>query len=264
MDMINFPTTNQYSRTDVKKVQKRLLEMAEIATKILDCNNIPYMISYGTLLGAVRHKGFIPWDDDFDLFLFDDNYDQALRCLRKELPTDIIVHDRETDPIYWPAWSRLRDIHSRTHATQFPDDNAYRYTGINLDLYRLRQVPRALVDIQIKQMGIEFLVRKHSVGMLSDSEYQEKFDLWTREYTALVAQKPEQVDLADRVYSFLADMPLVEVGDVFPLQKYQFEGIEFWGPNNADALLSTSYGDYMQIPPYEKRRPHYDHVEFKE
>ena len=61
-----------YTQEDVKKVQKRLLEMAVVIRDILEAHQIPYFITYGTLLGAVRHKGFIPWDDDFDLYLFDE------------------------------------------------------------------------------------------------------------------------------------------------------------------------------------------------
>ena len=71
---------------DIKRVQNRLLEMAKATAAILEKNNIPYQIAFGTLLGAVRHGGFIPWDDDFDFLLFDDSYDKATEALARELP----------------------------------------------------------------------------------------------------------------------------------------------------------------------------------
>lgn len=108
-NIIEFPEKKGYSKEKLKKVQKRLLEMTKIATEILENNGIHYFIGFGSLLGAVRHKGFIPWDDDFDLFLFDEEYDMALEVLRRELPEDIVVHDQVSDRSYYAAWSKLRD-----------------------------------------------------------------------------------------------------------------------------------------------------------
>ena len=62
----------------MKQIQERLLSMAKSICGILENNEIPYMITLGTLLGAVRHGGFIPWDTDFDLHLFDESYDVKL------------------------------------------------------------------------------------------------------------------------------------------------------------------------------------------
>lgn len=264
MENLDFQTTLKYNKNDVVRVQTRLLEMGKIAAAILDRNGFQYMLAFGAMLGAVRHQGFIPWDDDLDFFLFDDEYDAALDCLRRELPKDIVVHDRKSDPIYWKEWAMLRDTHTKCHAELFPDDNAFRYTGIGIDLCRLKKTPRANVKSDLKRANIEYLVRKYDAGVMPDAFYREKFMLWAKEYTSLIDERPATIDENDLVYYFVTILPLAEIKDIFPLKKYQFEDTEFWGPNNADALLNTSYGDYMQIPPYEKRKPHYDYVEFKE
>ena len=81
---------------DIKRVQNRLLEMGKVIADILERNNIPYMITFGTLLGAVRHGGFIPWDDDFDMFLFEDSYEKAMEVLSKELPMDMFLENKDT------------------------------------------------------------------------------------------------------------------------------------------------------------------------
>lgn len=263
-EKLDFKTTETYTKEDILKLQKRLLEMAKATTSILDENGYHYMMAFGTLLGAVRHNGFIPWDDDFDMFIFADEYDAAIQCLRDNLPEDIIVHDKKTDPIYWPAWSRLRDLHSRTYTDKFPDDRFYKYTGINLDLYRLKKMKRNEVALWKKKSNIEFLVRKHEVGVLPDDQYEEQFDEWTTDYVELLQKKTAESDLNDEVYSALnRTLPNpIAAGDVFPLKKYKFEDTEFWGPNNADNVLKISFGDYMQIPPFEQRLPHCSGVEF--
>ena len=88
---------------DIKRVQDRLLEIAKRTAAILEKHDIPYQIAFGTLLGAVRHGGFIPWDDDFDFFLFDDSYEKAMEVLAQELPSDLTIpymHTRGSVSIY--------------------------------------------------------------------------------------------------------------------------------------------------------------------
>ena len=85
---------------DVGRVQSILFSMAVEIKNILERHKIPYMIAYGTLLGAVRHKGFIPWDDDFDFYLFDDTYDQAINWLRRELSGQYFVEDQISEQLY--------------------------------------------------------------------------------------------------------------------------------------------------------------------
>lgn len=262
MDDLDFPTTSVFTKNDVKKVQARLLEMAKITAKILDRNGIQYSIAYGTLLGAVRHKGFIPWDHDFDFFLFDDEYEKALEILRKELPKDILVHDRQTDPIYWPAWSKLRDLNSMVSIKKYPDEMAYRFTGVHLDLYYLKKLNRSKVDVYVKREAIEFLVRKYDAGLIQDDVYDQNFTQWSEEYVDLLKDSFKQNDNNEKVYNHLSSIKEIEINHIFPLKKYDFEDTQFFGPNNYDVILSQCYGDYMRIPEFEKRQTAYEYVEF--
>ena len=97
-------------KIELSKVQKRLLEMGKVIAGILEHNDIPYMITFGTLLGAVRHKGFIPWDDDFDLFLFDDTYEKAMVVLEKELPSDMFLENSKSEPLYFHSYAHVKHL----------------------------------------------------------------------------------------------------------------------------------------------------------
>lgn len=260
-DKMEFVTTPEYGVEDVKKVQEVLLIMADHVHHILESHNIKYFVTFGTLLGAVRHEGFVPWDDDIDLFLFEEEYDYALECLRKELPSWMIVHDKTVDPIYWPYWSRLRDLNSEARASLSPDSNNYKYRGINLDLYKLKRTKKSQAELELLKENLAFWNRKHSVGLVKDEVFQVK----TEEIRYKIANFKSTVDSTDDedVYYFVILTKIIEMNKIFPLKKYKFEGREYWGPNNAHALLTQAYGDYMKIPELEKRKTHYSKIEYK-
>ncbi len=260
IDKIEFPVKEGYPIDTIRKVQSRLLEMAKTITGILDKHGLEYFITLGTLLGAVRHKGYIPWDDDFDIMILDDIYDVALDCLRRELPNDMLVHDRKSDPIYWPAWAKIRDVNTIAIANLWPDDNRMRYLGLNVDIYRVKRVKKSQVLLYQRKEGIEFLVRKYTSGLLAKSSYESKFNEWTSEYARLLNESHSGED--EEGIAFVAFFDYQRLDTIYPLRKYVFEGHDFWGPNNYDDFLSVAYGDYMTPPPFNKRLPHYDEVIF--
>ena len=125
---------------DIKKVQNRLLYMATSIRDVLATHDIPYLLAYGNLLGAVRHKGFIPWDDDFDLFLFDDSYDEAISYLRAEMPKDLFLEDKESEPLFYHGWARVKDLKTYIEKKISLNTNAYKHQGLGIDLFRLKKM----------------------------------------------------------------------------------------------------------------------------
>jgi len=258
---LEFITTPEYDKKDVEKVQDILLRMADYVHNILEKHNIKYFITFGTLRGAVRHEGFVPWDDDIDIFLFEEEYEFAMECLRKELPSWMIVHDKSVDSIYWPYWSRIRDLNSETWAVS-GDDNSYKYRGINLDLYKLKKSKKNTVELEILKENLEFWNRKYSVGLVPENIYvQNKSQI---EQKIENYQCPKALDCEEEVYYFVILTKIIELNHIFPLKKYRFEGREYWGPNDANALLTLAYGAYMKIPELEKRIPHYSRVQYRD
>lgn len=252
-----------YTQNDVLKVQKRLLEMAIVIRDILEANDIPYFITYGTLLGAVRHKGFIPWDDDFDFYLFDESYDKAMNVLKRNLPKDMFLENWDSEPKYFHAWAHVKDMNSYTECDLFPQDGCYQHKGISVDLYRTKRIREKEENVYRLSEHLAYLNRRRQVGLIDEESYSVR----SEDIKVKLSNEKEillqQDDLGKEIYAFsVIYNDRLYLDEVFPLKKYKFEDTFFYGPQKADALLSRCYGDFMQLPPVEKRHPHYSSVLF--
>jgi len=253
-----------YSFNEIRKVQLRLLEMAIAIRDVLEKHEVAHMISYGTLLGAVRHQGFIPWDDDFDYIIMSDQYDNVVDCLRKELPSGIFIEDGKSEPLYFHGWAHAKDMGTEAECVSFPQDNLYAHHGVCVDLYRAFKIKKKHYKAKKLKEHIEYLQRKFTKGFLSETEYGEQIKPLTIELmdeeSRLAFINP---NMENDMIGFGSVFEFMSEDDVLPLRKYGFEGTYLWGPKNADVVLRNSYGDYMQLPPEEKRKPHYSKVLFK-
>lgn len=244
---------------DIKRVQKRLLEIGKNIATILESNNIPYIITFGTLLGAVRHGGFIPWDDDFDFFLFDDTYDKAIELLRKKLPNDMFLEDEKSELKYFHGWAHVKDMNSEVYCEQFPQDNLYNHHGLSVDLYKCKRIHSSeLLDYRIVEME-KYLKRKLDKGIIDLSSYNLQRDILTESIEKEEKNNPIEDSF---IYGMAVKERFMFEKNIFPLKKYIFDDVEFWGPNDSNSILSQFYGDYMQLPKVENRIPHYSKVVF--
>lgn len=253
-----------YTQKEIRKVQLRLLQMAIAIRDIFENHNIPHIITYGSLLGAVRHKGFIPWDDDFDFYVIGDRYEEAMEHLRVELPDDIFIEDAKNEPLYFHGWAHAKDLNSVSECELFPQDNLYTHHGISIDLYRAFIIKSKYDKVNRLNAHIEYLNRKKSKGLISNVDYCNKLNklsLELEEQKRIISDVnwDEDEDMVGFISIHDDSMPVKEV---FPLVKYDFEDTYFWGPKNADLMLRRCYGDYMKFPPEDKRKPHYSKVEF--
>lgn len=251
-----------YTLSDVKVVQKRLLEMAVAIRNILEKENIPYIITYGTLIGAVRHKGFIPWDDDFDFFLFAETYDQAMIALKQNLPEDMFLENRDSEPNYFHYWSHVKDLKTITECKLYPQDGIYQHKGLIVDLYKATRMKLKDAELNRHQKALEYFQRIYALGIIDKEFFNKK----TAELHILIEiEKKASLESEDEeeVYSFPDNKHnYFRLEELFPLKRYEFENTYFMGPQNPDQMLRRSHGDYMQLPPEDKRKPHYSKVEF--
>jgi len=246
---------------DIKIVQNRILELAIAVRDILESNNIPYIMTYGTLLGAVRHQGFIPWDDDFDLFIFDEHYDEAISFLKKNLPNDMMIEDKETEPMFFHGWARLKDNKTIVDYALKNDNYLYKNKGLGVDLFR----PKRMKEYEENKYRIEehiaYLNRKIELGIRSKEEFSiklEELKCSLEKEIEKISQltEDEKINTPD-IYTFSSIVPSrYYLKDLFPLKKYKFENTYFYGPQNPSPFLTCCYGDYMTLPPIEKRRIH--------
>lgn len=251
-----------YTQEDVRKVQMRLLDIAKAIKEILERHDIPYFITYGTLLGAVRHKGFIPWDDDFDFYLFDDTYAKAVECLKKELPADYFLENEESEPLYFHGWAHVKDIHSETKCELFPQDSSYAHKGISVDLYRTICMNESNYERYRAEEHLAYIERRRKHGLITEEDYRQRQEKQLAALELIKDKKPDET--AKNIYSEISIYKNKGLypDELFPLKQYQFEDTSFLGPNKPEAQLTRCYGDYMQLPPVDKRKPHYSEVIF--
>src|SRR5215217_8007431 len=124
--------------SDMRRAQMRMLEMLDVFDSICRKHDIKYWLDWGTLLGAKRHGGFIPWDDDLDLSILRSDYKKLLSVLKEELPENLKLQTRETDKTYLRYHPKIRDTKSVYH-----DKNGviYEYRGIFFDIFLIEPVP---------------------------------------------------------------------------------------------------------------------------
>ena len=264
-----FPPDNRLQGdTPLRQCQLVQLRLLKILDAICAEKGWRYWLDGGTLLGAVRHRGFIPWDDDVDVAMPREDYEAFCRTAAPLLPDDTFLATAESDPAYPHMHiAKLRDRRS-WFKERLPLAQTIRYhQGIDLDIFpadRVRKTRvaaaslagRLLNPVAIHAPG-HFLknLRKAPViefrRLVGSARIQQAF---LRHCTARPDQAPFlwfQLFKA-KVFPRL----WLEDDDLFPLQRLAFEDAVFSAPRNPDRYLRLMYGDYMQLPPEDRRETH--------
>lgn len=244
----------------LRKAQLRMLEILKVVDSICRENDIPYFLESGTLLGAVRHSGFVPWDDDIDISVMLSDYKRLRKLLIDKLPDNMVFQDDSTDPNYPMLIWKVRDTKSLFEEEY---SNKLKYKGLYIDLFPLEKIPcwkwKVFLDY----------IYGHCVRALHN--YSNKKDKLISSFIYPFAKA--LVIITRLINKFIpCDIVSFQYGrktyvqynlkDIFPLKDMTFEGYSFLVPHNPDALLKTCFGDYMQIPPEEKRTTHTGRIEF--
>lgn len=253
---IEFPTTEIYSVLDIKKVQRVLIDMTKIIVKILEDHSIPYFMAFGTLIGAIKFQGFLPWDDDIDLFLFDDSYDKAMELLEEHLPSNLIVHSEKNDPYYFLGWNSVKNTSTSIDIADIyhPHNKLLGYKCLGVDLYRLKKTSRGELYSYKYNEASKFFERKLNKKIISNNEY-------TKEINKLKMKRNKKLDdlnnFDDEFFFFVVKVNKpITLDAVLPLKKIDFEDTQFYAPNDPLAVLSCSFTSLDKLPAYEQRKSH--------
>lgn len=244
----------------LRKAQLRMLDILKEVDRICRKHNIPYFLESGTLLGAVRHGGFIPWDDDLDITIMKKDYPRLRKYLMDELPDTFVLQDTKSDPNYPMLLAKIRD--TKSYFEEGYTDKI-KYKGIYIDIFTLEKVScwkwKQFLDY----------VYGHSVRSIHNyySKKDKMFSTIVFPFAWLAVKMTRAINffIPTTKYSYEYGRKTYvryDIKDIFPLKEIQFEDGFFFAPHNHDALLKECYGDYMQIPPKEKRAVHTNKIEF--
>jgi lipopolysaccharide cholinephosphotransferase len=263
---IDFPTSDEYPKETILRVQEELIKMSKLVCGIFEKNNIPYFMAYGTLIGAIKFQGFLPWDDDIDLFLFDENYNDAISLLEKELPNHLIVHGEKNDPNYFLAWNSVKNKNIEVEANDIynKDNKLLNYRCLGIDLYRLKKININDTAKYKKDEAVKFFERKLNSGIINTEVFENSLKKIETEYN-IQNESKNTINNNIEVYIFVVKMNnIILPTSIFPLRKYKFENLELFGPNNPIEVLSSSFDNLGELPSYKERKPHLKKVVFKE
>ncbi|NBH14352.1 LicD family protein [Lachnospiraceae bacterium] len=243
----------------MKKVWAVQLNLLDYFDKLCRKHQLRYFVDYGTLLGAVRHQGFIPWDDDIDVVMFRDDYEKLKEIALEEVASPYFFQNSYTDIMIW-AFSKLRD--GRTTAIEFPDFPPQFHQGIFIDIFPMDDVPDdaampALVGQMQREIWMsivdpkglkELLDQGRRLALDSDlltgllqMQVRERMKMF-EEFNAARFGTSSRVSF---ITNYFLGSPAV-LRDWFVDAVYlPFENIKVPAPAGYDSLLRCRYGDYM-------------------
>ncbi|MBR5480451.1 MAG: LicD family protein [Bacteroidaceae bacterium] len=238
--------------------QLRMKEMLKVLDGICRKHDIPYWIASGTLLGCMRHGGFIPWDDDLDVEMLRSDYKRLLRILPRELPEWMELQHRDTDPNYFYSYAKLRDKNSLLEETN-GYDRIFRMKGIYIDIFPQEKCPLWMQKLSCHTLGHVYKVMKDM--RISEPERLKKVAFWYNLNHRLIYPL---MRLASLLFPSLLvrhtfGVPFhtaCHVDEVFPIGRAKFEDLEVSVPHDSDAYLKRKYGDYLRMPDVDALNPH--------
>ena len=261
-----------------------LQEMKEIELEILKhfhafCveNNIRYYLSHGTLLGTIRYKGFIPWDDDVDVLVPRKDYNRIISLFKDTDQYKLFCFEKNEN--YRFPYAKLCDV------TTFKDEEGYDNgvkLGLDMDIFPLdvwdddlekakkevkalkkanfrlglTKMQRSSVQNPVKRLAKNILIRY--CKMRGSKHYMRKLI----EISTRYSDKPGRY-VGNKAWCVYGERDILPKEIFDEAIELEFEGHKFFGPKGYDAYLTSLYGNYLPEPPKEKQKTHHSFKAYK-
>lgn len=263
-----FPDNRHTGDTDLRKAQLVMLRMLKIVDYICRENNITYWLDSGTLLGAVRHQGFIPWDDDLDIAMPREDYEQFLAIAKDALPEDLFLQTLEADPGYkgYGCPCKIRDNNSSIVESYVKEENNYHH-GICMDVFPMdkfrNSFPGYDIDYFFKRIFLWLYLFQYVQFHKGNGFKNSLKNLLTKlkkiipaeslikKYNKFLIKRIEKSKLIKDNYFIDYGFDLTWAHHyaprfIFPLKQAKFEDTNFFVPAEESQILEILYGkDYL-------------------
>lgn len=264
---------NDYEDLSLRDAQMIMVDIMKDVHELCEKHGLKYFLDAGTLIGAVRHKGFIPWDDDVDIGMLREDYNKFLEIAKNELPEHLFLQTFETDKHYdiYPVPCKVR-YNNTILFEEGTKENYQMHNGIYIDVFPYDSLPKHNFIYKV-QRTLSYNILK-SFKRIKD--IPEKLSFKNRItfsfYRVVIKMFPNKRRL--KLFNYLTTWNdvnseymgygvdtywseyIYKKSDYFDLIKLEFEGQYFYAPKGYDAILTQLYGDYMTMPKEEDREWH--------
>ena len=258
----------EFDQESLKKLHKVHLEILDKFVQICENHNFTYSLAYGTLLGAVRHQGFIPWDDDLDVFMPRKDYEEFLKIAQEELGDKFYLDCFDANSDYYLQFAKIKK--NNTIFLEESIKHLNNHKGIFIDVFPLDNlydnIKRSHIDAIFIKSITNAVNLKNKIGKLKNARHPilvtflrafskktlMKMQKWLS--TKNTNNNSKYVTCFYSVYPFQKE--IFKRDDLFPTTTLKFEGKDYKVFKEYDKILTHVYGNYMELPPKEKRVNH--------
>ncbi len=264
----------QTKKEIIREVQKVQFEILKEVDRICRKNNIRYILFSGSMLGAVRHQGFIPWDDDIDIAMLRDDYERLIDVIDDELSSDYFFQTHRKDKKNFFSYGKVRK--NNTLLIEKSIRHLKMHHGIFLDVFPLDNYfpndRKMLSNVRKINLLTEIKLRSHTKFVYNKNKllmqlpkialriFRIPLSFYNRRIDKLAAmfnnQESEYVNLLiDSSSKSVLERFIMKKKDVTDTIDILFEGGYFPVPKKYDELLTKCFGNYMELPPKENQKP---------
>lgn len=261
----------EITSNEIKLIQKIQLDILKEVDRICKLENIRYGIDGGTFLGAVRHKGFIPWDPDIDVIMLRKDYEKFFRAAMKHMDNEkYFLQEERTDVNYRWGFTKIR--RNGTSFVRCGQEHLKMHTGIFIDILIMDNVPDNRVERKVFELFCyccrfvmwsevgkydeKRIFKRYLYKLANHISIKTVFKYLKKVRNHYNSKNTKLVRYMTCRYTYNTKLRGIERRFFNKFRYYYFEGNKFPGFYDYDKYLTVLYGDYMTLPPEEKRVSH--------